>query len=487
MVLQSDKTTIVPPTFALVSPCGYGNLGDAAIQDAMIANIRMRYPDARILGITLNPPDTEGRHGITTFPIRAGERHKRAGAYPTAEKASAMKQAPVSGKGLTGAGLSWIYRIVRTIARSVLPESVRARLRTMCEEGQHLAAAFQWLRAVDTLIFSGGGQLDDSWGGPSGHPWALIKWTLLAKLRNARVLILSVGYGSLESWWSRRFVRLALSMADYRSYRDAGSRDLMRRAGFAGVDPVVPDLAYSRPSEYQRGPIGGSIRTVGICPMAYCDPRGWFKHDRRAYESYLERLAQVAVWLIQTQRRLVFFVSGGADHRVADEVIARVSSRVAPSQHAQMRLAPVVTVDGFLEQAAAVDVVVGSRLHALLLSHLAGTPTIAISYERKVDALMAEMEQDAYALSIDALTLPDFRRVFEALEGAWQTARDRLRAKRTEYRGLLQRQYDLVLCDGSPTMSRAEQGELSPCRKHASRLSATKKHSCKASLYGPVD
>ena len=30
--------------FALVSPCGTGNLGDAAIQDAMIAGIRQRFP-----------------------------------------------------------------------------------------------------------------------------------------------------------------------------------------------------------------------------------------------------------------------------------------------------------------------------------------------------------------------------------------------------------------------------------------------------------
>ena len=312
-------------------------------------------------------------------------------------------------------------------------------------------AAFHWLRSVNTLIFSGGGQLDDAWGGPSGHPWAMLKWTLLAKVRNARVLSLSVGYGSIESPWSRLFVRSAMSLADYRSYRDIGSRNLMRRAGFSRLDPVFPNLAYSRPGDFERAPIADSVRTVGICPAPYCAVQGSPKPDLRAYESYLERLVQVAVWLIQTQRTLVFFVSGGSDHRVAGEVVARISSRVAPSQHAQIRVPPVSTVDAFLEQAAAVDVVVATRLHSLLLSQLAGTPTIAISPERKVDVLMKAMEQDAFTLDIDAFTLLDFRRVFEALEIQWQTARDKFLAKRAEYRSLLQRQYDLVLCCGDKT------------------------------------
>src|SRR5271157_4988998 len=57
------------PSFALVSPCGHGNLGDASIQDAVIAYIRRRFPDSNIRGITLNPADTLRRHGVFGFPI----------------------------------------------------------------------------------------------------------------------------------------------------------------------------------------------------------------------------------------------------------------------------------------------------------------------------------------------------------------------------------------------------------------------------------
>jgi polysaccharide pyruvyl transferase WcaK-like protein len=440
----------MPPTFALVSPCGFGNLGDAAIQDAMIVNIQQRFPRARIVGITLKPSDTSERHGVESFRMSAqgwpgyGQVWYDDRFYEANSDASGQpSQTPAQG-GLTKTISSLGSLCTRTV-KLMLPEKIRSLLRRAYAECRHVVKSWQLLRNVDTLIFSGGGQLDDFWGGCWGHPFAMMKWALLAKLANARVLFLSVGYGSLDSRLARVFTRLALTCADYRSYRDAGSRTLMRQAGFGKSDPVYPDIAYSRPEIHQRRTRFKSVRAVGISPIAYCDSRVWPRSDPNAFEAYLKRMTQVAVWLLQMQRRLVCFASDGPDHRVANELIARVLSQVAHSQRADIVFAPVSSVDEFLEQAAAVDVLVASRLHGLLLSHLAGTPTIAISYDRKVDVLVRDMQQEPYSMNIDAFNLSDFQRTFAALEGAWSTVHDRLRVKREEYRVLLNRQYDSVL------------------------------------------
>lgn len=61
--------TTAKKRFGLMGTFGFGNLGDAAIQEAMIQNIRKRYPEAEIFGFSLNPEDTEKRHGIPSFPI----------------------------------------------------------------------------------------------------------------------------------------------------------------------------------------------------------------------------------------------------------------------------------------------------------------------------------------------------------------------------------------------------------------------------------
>ena len=178
------------------------------------------------------------------------------------------------------------------------------------------------------------------------------------------------------------------------------------RDGFSRLGTVFPDLAYSRPGDFEcaRLPIlwdGGNLARPPI------RLQGSPKPNLRAYESYLERLVQVAVWLIQTQRTLVFFLVA-ASRPPRRRRGCRSNLYHVTSQHSQIRVPPVSTVDGFLEQAAAVDVVVATRLHSLLFSQLAGTPTIAISPERKVDVLMKAIKPVGFALDIDAFSLHDF-------------------------------------------------------------------------------
>jgi polysaccharide pyruvyl transferase WcaK-like protein len=204
--------------------------------------------------------------------------------------------------------------------------------------------------------------------------------------------------------------------------------------------------------------------------MAYCDPRHWPTADGPAFESYLDRLAEAAYWLTQTGRRLIFLASAGADNKIADEFLARMLTRFDPAKCNVLLRAPVLTVDEFLEQARAVDIVVASRLHSLLLAHLAGTPAIALSYDRKVNALMEATHQSAYALDINDFTLAGFQRVFTDLENDWHAARDRLITVGAANRILLQRQFDRVLRPRSTATPNQIHGITRLC--HLSLLSA---------------
>jgi polysaccharide pyruvyl transferase WcaK-like protein len=362
------------------------------------------------------------------------------------------------------------------MARLVLPNRLRSALRTLGEEGRHCFQAFQWLRSVNLLIFSGGGQLDDFWGGPLGHPWAILKWTMLARLRNARVSFVSVGFGTLSSRWSRLFARLGLALADYRSYRDSGSRELMRRAGFARWDPVLPDLAYSLDTGRPHRIASCPVRTVGICPIGYCDPRVWPRRDLAAYDSYVERLTRIVVWLLETQHWLVFFVSNCSDDCVIDDVIARALPRGGLARSAQISRPRTGSVEAFLDQAAAVDIVVASRLHAVLLSQLVCTPTIALSHDRKVDAHLATLGQEALRLNISTFQLPDFQQAFELLGKEGQAIQGQLRATACESGKLLKAQYDHVLA-GELEQTWMHTRQVRRCGVQSSRLSAWLRHS----------
>src|SRR5215510_11466106 len=54
----------------LLDHLGGGNLGDDATLDAVMQNIKSRWPQAEIFGFSMNPSDTESRHGIRSYPIR---------------------------------------------------------------------------------------------------------------------------------------------------------------------------------------------------------------------------------------------------------------------------------------------------------------------------------------------------------------------------------------------------------------------------------
>jgi len=54
----------------LLDHLGGGNLGDDVTLDAVMQNIKRRWPHAVIMGFSLNPSDTQKRHGIQSYAIR---------------------------------------------------------------------------------------------------------------------------------------------------------------------------------------------------------------------------------------------------------------------------------------------------------------------------------------------------------------------------------------------------------------------------------
>jgi len=174
------------PHIALLGPYGFGNLGDAAIQQAVIDAIRVRQPKSTIVGISLNPSDTEKRHGIAAYPITSMPPKKVA-----------------KDKGRAGVFLERL----RWSRPGRLAHKMFVRLP---KEFLLLPRAVIFGRKLSMLVISGGGQLDDYWGGPWGHPYALLKWSLAARLHGARVAFMSVGAGPLDARLSKRFARLYL-------------------------------------------------------------------------------------------------------------------------------------------------------------------------------------------------------------------------------------------------------------------------------------
>jgi len=439
----------LPPVVAFLSPCGWGNLGDAAIVDSLVHAVRRRQPGVRIVGFTLNPADTAARHGVEAFtcaaaslpfyPVQepAGEGGPGPGGIPAAATREDARRA---------AGLRALLR--RLPIHGALRTWLLAPLRAWREPG-HLRLSRARLAGASAMVVAGGGQLDATWGGPLGHPYALWRWSRLARSVGARFVVASVGTGKLGRA-ARLFIRGALRRADYRSYRDARSRELLGAPGITAADPVVPDLAYAVPVEPSPPPRGPRL-VVGVSPMNFRHPHHWPERHLDDYRRHVASFAALSAELLRRGHEVVLFTTD-RDTVATGDVVAALGS-LPEEQRRRLRVAANDTVPGLFAILAGVDVVVAARLHGVLLAHVARRPVLAVAHERKVRTLMEDAGQARYCLGIDGFDPAAACARLEELVASREELEARIAAHVAECRGRVEAQYDALF--GAPATASA--------------------------------
>jgi polysaccharide pyruvyl transferase WcaK-like protein len=432
----------------LLSPCGFGNLGDAAIQDAVIQRIRSSFQSAVICGFTLNPDDTRARHHIPSFFLRRMQTPvTTAASRPKWHNSRQYRDLGVVGKIRTRIKKVRLTYLVYTAGRTIL--TAVSNWIAMCfGELDFFLKSFRILKGFDLLIVSGGGQLDDHWGGPWQLPFTLFKWAIIAKVRGVKFVFLSVGAESMNSRASRFFIKHALLLAAYRSFRDEDSKRLVQNLGIEGNNFVAPDLAFSLdiPMDRRKASSKGRPYVVGVSPMAYYDPRIWVDKDIGVYESYVRSMASFVRWLLQRQFSVLFIPSQTRMDPPVVRDIREVLGKdgVLPSD-GQMIEPVVLSVEDLISQIARTDLVVASRYHGVLLSYLMLKPVLAISYHHKVDSLMRSMGQETYCLDINDFDLTFAAERFLTLVSNAETVEKQISARISSYRASLENQFDRVL------------------------------------------
>jgi polysaccharide pyruvyl transferase WcaK-like protein len=420
----------------LISPCS-GNLGNAAILSSMIANIRKRIPNVEIIGVTLSPEDTRRRHGIDTFPITSAFHANYSPSNP--HNLETQHQA-TNGLRRIKEGLKrilWLRNLVRAI-------------RLCCMELAHIVAASRLVRKLDRVIITGGGALDEFWGGPWGHPWTLFKFAVLSRVWRVPFWFVSVGKCSLEHALSRFFVRNALSLAEYCSYRDNDSKIAAQMLLHLSDDPVCPDLAYGYRCPglpRRRNPVLQDERlVVGVSPISYCDPRVWPLKDEQRYARYLHELANMVKWLIRQRHQVLLFATDSPDVETIGDLQALIGDGSVDASFVEVLPGPPEqTTEGLLQGICQADLVIASRLHGVILSQLIAIPVLAISYDRKVDVHMNDIGQSGHCVNIDQMEASLLIERFNFLREVRERESAHLTRAVQIYREQVDAQYDRLL------------------------------------------
>ena len=263
-------------------------------------------------------------------------------------------------------------------------------------------------------------------------------------------MFVSVGAGPVHGRLGRFLLKCALSLADYRSYRDVPSRDVVEGLGVRTRDDrIYPDLvlglsACLLPTAADRK--GRPV--VGLGLMQYSEKYSVANPMRDTYERYLESLAVVVGWLLDHEYDVKLLLGdAGADTFVIDDFRAVLRERLASDVDERVTDHPIGSVDELLSQLSATELVVATRFHNVLMSLLLNKPVIAITFHHKCSALMNEMGLSEYCHDINQMNSDALIKQFESLVRDANEVQ-KLIAQRVE--GLkhgLEEQYELLFGD----------------------------------------
>ena len=418
------------PTFkkiGLLDHMGWGNMGDAAVQEAFIDNIKKRQPNAELIAFSLNPDDTRKRHHLPAYSIT---------------------WSVPNGTGLDSSGTKPLQQtagLKNLLKRWRLFYKVAKPIHDVVQELLHLVRSYCVVRTLDLLIISGGGQLCELWRGPWSHPYNVFKFCLLAKLSRTPVFIVGVGAGPLEHPLSKFFARWSVRMAAYTSFRDAESRALLCRLGVNEKTYVYPDPAYALEMPTRAAAtFSRQLRPkVGINPIGYCDPRIWPRQDEAAYCRYLDKLAAIAYWLLDNEYDVEIFTAEiSVDRYAIDDLRQRLPICASANGSSRVTCAPALGLQDLLLQMSGFDFIITAKFHGVVFSHLLAKPVIALSYHHKIDDLMRAVGHGQYCLDIGRFEQKSAVETFKMLVEDNNDLKSRFRRTALTYRNALHGQFD---------------------------------------------
>lgn len=392
---------------------GMGNFGNESTLQAILYHLRRFVPDAQLSCITSGPEGTALIHDIKAIPIS------------------------------------------ETLVKSWRPRNPLARLMRRFTIGI-VSEPYRWvkgiltLRHIDMLIIPGTGLLTDAYGLLSWGPYNLFKWSLTAKLCRCKLLFISVGAGPIYGVLARWLVKSALSLADFRSYRDSSSAQYLENIGFrAANDRVYPDLAFSLPGVVIADPVAkkGRRPVIGLGLMSYAGRLSVPNPSNETYRAYLENLVKVVRWLVARGYDVSLLIGNFWDTPVTQEFKYLLKGQLSVVDEQHVIDEPVSSIEQLLSQLTATDMVVATRFHNVLLALLSNKPTIAISFHHKCASLMGAMGLSEYCLDIHTLQANSLIEKILDLEKNARELKGLIRQKTEEFRKALDEQYELIFGD----------------------------------------
>lgn len=251
--------------------------------------------------------------------------------------------------------------------------------------GKVIATARRNRRAVkklDCMIIGGGGILMDLYK-RSTVMFSLYGW--LARRAHVPYAIYGAGAGPIATKWGRRLMKTLNGKADVVAVRDETSKELLQAIGVQKGITVIADPAF-QVAIPEKDRTGKKEVQIGVTALPYRDGVYWPGGEPEKYQAYIKGMAMNLNRLLADHPEVkvnLFATKYPYDADVAKEIFKHLEQPERCQVHAAER-----NVYGVLDLIAGQDLIIGTRLHSLILGVNAKKPVIAVGYHQKVADFM---------------------------------------------------------------------------------------------------
>jgi colanic acid/amylovoran biosynthesis protein len=313
---------------------------------------------------------------------------------------------------------------------------------------------FRALADADVVVAKGGSYLHSLGGlGEVIYLWRMLYPLRIAHAYRRKTVLLGVSFGERYSILTRAMLRTALRSRVQIYAREPLSLAFARSAlDIAGEDlQLVADLAFLTTNETPRRPADDELR-IGVTVRYSRFPDG---SPALALERYKRALEHVLGDLLQTHPRArVSFIP-----QVLEDIpLARDIAAALECPDRVEAIDADLSLDELLALYAQLDVLIGTRLHSIILAAVTGIPFVHVVVERsKSNGTLEMLGMESAGVPYDGITGSDLMRAVQHSLANRDEISERLRVRVEEHRCTLKQ--ILTTCLGPIGIASRPDGE----------------------------
>ncbi|GEM_PF-5464566 len=342
--------------------------GDLAILKSILAQLKEALPQGSTFTVFATAPRAVQEVIEPEFPAA-----RVLPSRPSAEPPQGSTSHPQNTSGLLG-------RLKRLVANTpILYDPLVLALHR-----RFWRQTFREIKNLDLLIIGGGGLLVDLYRRWPIYP---LIFTAMAKAARTPVMFYAVGAGPIKHLRGRIYFSLAVNLSQAITVRDSRSFHVARKMLLNKSKlHLAADPAFCLYQPHKTK--GEGTPQIGISAVAIFRPGDWPTPNQRLYEAYTARMAELVKALTATLPVQITFFSTNCpqDLLTAADILKKAN---LPEERAS--LFADCSLSGLRDFLPKMDLVIGTRLHSLILSAASGVPIIALSYQEKVETCCRDM------------------------------------------------------------------------------------------------